>query len=131
MRSALVFYAVQVIHEAEADLEIAKIDLEKSRDLFSSLRLQLRDKQMEGVGNLIYTMFEQCFHNQMRYALKVVYLHNSVLVDKREDGDDDLPGLKIAVRELDDVLLRDVGDRIKDSGKYVCFLFYPLYLTVR
>ena len=70
--------------------------------------------------------------NQMRYhALNVVYLHHSVLVDKREDGDDDLPGLKIAVRELDDVLLRDVGDRIKDSGKYVSFLFYPLYLTVR
>ena len=67
----------------------------------------------------------------MRYVLKVVYLHNSVLVEKREDGDDDLPGLKIAVRELDDVLLRDVGDRIKDSGKYVSFLFYPLYLTVR
>ena len=42
----------QVIHEAEADLEVAKIDLEKARDLFSSLKLQLRDKQVEGVGKL-------------------------------------------------------------------------------
>lgn len=31
---------------------------------------------------------------------------------------DDLPGLKITVRELDDVILRDVGNKIKDSGKW-------------
>ncbi len=30
---------------------------------------------------------------------------------------DDMPGLKVLVRELDDVLLRDVGNRIKESGK--------------
>ncbi len=35
-----------------------------------------------------------------------------------ETGDvDDMPGLKVMVRELDDVLLRDVGNRIKESGK--------------
>ncbi|CAH1774100.1 unnamed protein product [Owenia fusiformis] len=31
---------------------------------------------------------------------------------------DDLPGLKVTVRELDDVLVRDVGNKIKDSGKW-------------
>lgn len=35
-----------------------------------------------------------------------------------EMDEDDLPGLKVTVRELDDVLLRDVGNRIKDSGKW-------------
>ena len=30
---------------------------------------------------------------------------------------EDLPGLKVMVRELDDVLFRDVGNRIADSGK--------------
>lgn len=34
-----------------------------------------------------------------------------------EMDEDDLPGLKVSVRELDDVLMRDVGNRIKDSGK--------------
>ena len=35
-----------------------------------------------------------------------------------ESGDgDDLPGLKVMVRELDDVLLRDIGNKIHDSGK--------------
>ena len=35
-----------------------------------------------------------------------------------ETGDgDDLPGLKVIVRELDDVLFRDVGNKIRDSGK--------------
>ena len=30
---------------------------------------------------------------------------------------EELPGLKVTVRELDDVLFRDVGNRIADSGK--------------
>ena len=30
---------------------------------------------------------------------------------------EELPGLKVMVRELDDVLFRDVGNRIADSGK--------------
>ena len=30
---------------------------------------------------------------------------------------DDTPGLKVNIKELDDVLLRDVGNRIKDSEK--------------
>ena len=32
-------------------------------------------------------------------------------------GEEELPGLKVMVRELDDVLLKDVGNRIRDSGK--------------
>ncbi|GFS01429.1 hypothetical protein ElyMa_004580900 [Elysia marginata] len=39
----------------------------------------------------------------------------------RDDGGiegDDTPGLKVNIKELDDVLLRDVGNRIKDSGKW-------------
>ena len=39
-----------MIHDAEADLEIAKIDLEKARNQLAALRLQLRDKQVEGAG---------------------------------------------------------------------------------
>ena len=31
--------------------------------------------------------------------------------------EDDLPGVKVTIRELDDVLMRDVGNRISDSGK--------------
>lgn len=38
------------------------------------------------------------------------------MIDQAE-LDDLLPGLKVTVRELDDVLLRDVGNRIRDSGK--------------
>ncbi|KAJ8306023.1 hypothetical protein KUTeg_016568 [Tegillarca granosa] len=32
--------------------------------------------------------------------------------------DEELPGVKVNIRELDDVLLRDVGNKIKDSGRY-------------
>ncbi len=30
---------------------------------------------------------------------------------------EELPGLKVTIRELDDVLLRDVGNKIQDSGR--------------
>ena len=30
-----------------------------------------------------------------------------------------MPGLKVTIKELDDVLMRDVGNRIQESGKYV------------
>ncbi|XP_046549030.1 IQ motif and ankyrin repeat domain-containing protein 1-like [Haliotis rubra] len=33
-------------------------------------------------------------------------------------GHADLPGVKVMVRELDEILLRDVGNKIKDSGKW-------------
>jgi hypothetical protein len=39
-----------------------------------------------------------------------------VVVVAAEVGDD-LPGQRVFVRELDDVLFRDVGNKIKDSGK--------------
>lgn len=32
--------------------------------------------------------------------------------------EDELPGVKVMTRELEDVLLRDVGNKIKDSGKW-------------
>lgn len=35
-----------------------------------------------------------------------------------EISEEDLPGLRVTVRELDDVLMRDVGNRISESGKW-------------
>ena len=32
-------------------------------------------------------------------------------------NEDDAPGLRVLIKELDDVLLRDVGNKIQDSGK--------------
>ncbi|XP_066303591.1 IQ motif and ankyrin repeat domain-containing protein 1-like [Branchiostoma lanceolatum] len=43
------------------------------------------------------------------------------LREQRNLGDgieEELSGIKVTVRELDDVLLRDVGNKIKDSGKW-------------
>ena len=33
-------------------------------------------------------------------------------------GDDALPGVKCNIRELDEVLMRDVGNKITESGKW-------------
>lgn len=33
-------------------------------------------------------------------------------------GDDMLPGVKCNIRELDEVLMRDVGNKISESGKW-------------
>ncbi|XP_078485832.1 IQ motif and ankyrin repeat domain-containing protein 1-like [Ciona intestinalis] len=51
-----------------------------------------------------------------REALEQVKLK---LRETQSDGkDDDLPGVKCNIRELDEVLMRDVGNRIKSSGKW-------------
>lgn len=34
------------------------------------------------------------------------------------ESNENLPGIQILIKELDDVLLRDVGNKIKDSGKW-------------
>uniref|UniRef100_A0A2C9KSV2 Uncharacterized protein n=1 Tax=Biomphalaria glabrata TaxID=6526 RepID=A0A2C9KSV2_BIOGL len=39
-----------------------------------------------------------------------------------EETEEELPGLKVVIKELDDVLFRDVGNRIKDSGKWPCVI---------
>jgi len=39
-----------------------------------------------------------------------------------EAEEQDLIGVKCTVRELDDVLVRDVGNKIKDSGRVVLLL---------
>ena len=48
--------------------------------------------------------------NHLSFKLYVLNLSESMEAE-------DLPGLKVMVRELDDVLFRDVGNRIADSGK--------------
>ena len=77
---------MQAIHDAEANLEVAQIDLEKARDKLSQVKLQLREQQL---GD-----------------------------ESGQEAADHLPGLKVAIRELDEVLVRDVGNRIAESGKW-------------
>ncbi|XP_076463070.1 IQ motif and ankyrin repeat domain-containing protein 1-like [Babylonia areolata] len=75
---------LQTIHDAEADLEVTKIDVEKARDKLAKIRLLLREKTTGEAGEI----------------------------------GEDRPGQKVLIRELDDVLFRDVGNKIKDSGKW-------------
>lgn len=74
-----------VIHDAELELEVAKVDLEKLRDKLAEAKLKLREQKAESADDL-----------------------------KGQEK----PGLPVLIRELDDVLLRDVGNKIRDSGKW-------------
>lgn len=40
----------QMIHDAEMDVEIARVDMEKAREKLAQLRLALREKRAEGQG---------------------------------------------------------------------------------
>uniref|UniRef100_A0A1I8H3D4 ANK_REP_REGION domain-containing protein n=3 Tax=Macrostomum lignano TaxID=282301 RepID=A0A1I8H3D4_9PLAT len=75
------------VHDAEAELELAKAGQERARDRLSMLRLQRREKAAE---------------NQ----------------EGKSAGDESRPGIRANVRELDDILLRDVGNRIQDSNRW-------------
>ena len=52
-----------MIHDAEADMEIAKLNVEKAQEKWSSLRLQLRDKQLEGKSKILNFILI-CMQNQ-------------------------------------------------------------------
>ncbi|KAI0224680.1 putative IQ motif and ankyrin repeat domain-containing protein [Lamellibrachia satsuma] len=77
---------IQVIHNAEAHLEIVKIDVEKAREKLQQARFSLREQEAK-------------------------HMEEEGIVD-------DFPGQKVNMKELDDVLIRDVGNKIRDSGKW-------------
>ncbi|KAK3089405.1 hypothetical protein FSP39_003377 [Pinctada imbricata] len=87
---------VQAIHDQEDEVEIIKMNAEKAQQRLQQAKLQLREQQKECKFSLIY--------------LVIIYLSAA--------EDDNAPGLKVMIRELDDVILRDVGNKIKDSGKW-------------
>ncbi|RUS72886.1 hypothetical protein EGW08_019346 [Elysia chlorotica] len=45
-------------------------------------------------------------------------LRESIKGEDSSTANDDSPGVKVNIKELDDVLLRDIGNRIKDSEKW-------------
>ena len=46
------------------------------------------------------------------------------LSDDESVGDSDgCPDVTVNIQELDDVLMKDVGNKIADSGKYVLLIF--------
>ena len=47
VRSSIFF---QAIHDAEADVEILKIDMEKARDTLANAKLKLREQQKGGTN---------------------------------------------------------------------------------
>lgn len=47
------------------------------------------------------------------------------------ESNENLPGIQILIKELDDVLLRDVGNKIKDSGKYVYLLNHEVQIHMQ
>ncbi|XP_039267786.2 IQ motif and ankyrin repeat domain-containing protein 1-like [Styela clava] len=79
--SSITEITLQALHDAEGELEIAKLHADKARSKLEQARLRLREQQHEG-------------------------------------GDEALPGVKCNIRELDEVLMRDVGNRITESGKW-------------
>lgn len=72
-----------VIHQAEMDLEMARVRSDELQVKVQMARLACRDEEAK---------------------------------------EEDLIGVKCTVRELDDVLVRDVGNKIKDSGRVVLLL---------
>ncbi|KAK2170227.1 hypothetical protein NP493_1134g01036 [Ridgeia piscesae] len=77
---------IQAIHDAEANLEIVTMNVEKARERLQQARFSLREQEAKHM--------------------------------EEEGIADDFPGQKVNIKELDDVLIRDVGNKIKESGKW-------------
>ncbi|CAI8018802.1 IQ motif and ankyrin repeat domain-containing protein 1 [Geodia barretti] len=79
-----------IVHDAEELLESARIAAEQARKRLNDARLQLRLKRKE-------------FKNDG---------------ENYEESNDDFSDVSINIRELDDVLMKDVGNKIAGSGKW-------------
>ncbi|XP_038057006.1 IQ motif and ankyrin repeat domain-containing protein 1-like isoform X2 [Patiria miniata] len=75
---------LQVVKDAEHDLEIAKLEAEKTRERLANVKLQIREQQKTARGL---------------------------------EGEPEV-GVKANIKELHDVLMRDVGDKIKNDGRW-------------
>ncbi|XP_048763546.2 IQ motif and ankyrin repeat domain-containing protein 1-like isoform X2 [Ostrea edulis] len=56
--------------------------------------------------------------DKAREGLAIAKLKLREQMNEGLEASEDLPGLQIMIKELDDVLLKDVGNKIKDSGKW-------------
>lgn len=82
LQALLFILFCQAVHEAERELELIKLEAEKSREKLAEIKLMKREQEKAGAE------------------------------------EEDLVGVKCNFKELDDVLMRDVGDKIKNDGRY-------------
>ena len=72
------------------------------------LRLRLREQRKEKAGTVSHiTMTFNCC---LVLLIKFIF----VLADDVQEQ----KGIKVSIKELDDVLMRDVGGKIAESGRY-------------
>ncbi|XP_001183758.2 putative IQ motif and ankyrin repeat domain-containing protein [Strongylocentrotus purpuratus] len=76
---------LQCVHDAEHELEMAKIAADEARNKVNQIKLQMREQR------------------------------------KAASGEDEI-GVKVNFKELNDVLLRDVGGKIKSDGRWPMLL---------
>ena len=84
---ALLDAALTSIKEAEGHLTAAKERAEAARAALQMAKLSLREKEQEGAD------------------------------EKGGDGADEFAGIMVEIKDLDDVLIKDVGSKLRDSGK--------------
>ncbi|XP_041484288.1 IQ motif and ankyrin repeat domain-containing protein 1-like [Lytechinus variegatus] len=76
---------LQCVHDAEHDLEMAKLSADEARNKVNNIKLQIREQR------------------------------------KAASGEEEV-GVKVNFKELNDVLLRDVGGKIKSDGRWPMLL---------
>ncbi|XP_070557089.1 IQ motif and ankyrin repeat domain-containing protein 1-like [Ptychodera flava] len=73
---------LQVVHDAEKDVEIAKLNADEAQMKLEQIRVQIREQEHEG------------------------------------ESSPDVIGVKCNIKELDEVLMRDVGGKIASDGRW-------------
>ena len=116
--SSLILYLIdfnflQSIHDQEDEVELLKSKCEKAREDFANAKLELREQLNEGLGKCSC----QSLTTDMQEILQKNYIDFNAVFIYLTEAAEDLPGIQIMMKELDDVLLRDVGNKINDSGK--------------
>lgn len=113
------------IKEVEYQYQIKQKQLAKANEEHEKRISEYDDAKMQGFDKM--ELCEQAIHDAERAlesarkdAENVQMQLQSLRLEMREanKGDEELPGVKAHIRELEEVLLRDVGNKIADSGKW-------------
>ncbi|XP_065843329.1 IQ motif and ankyrin repeat domain-containing protein 1-like isoform X2 [Oscarella lobularis] len=93
---------LQIIHDSEAILDEAKARAEKTQKIVDEVNTRLK-----------LLILDSSVFFQRRLALR-----EQQNPDENEKNRESEIGIKVSIRELDDVLLRDVGNRIASDGRW-------------
>jgi len=115
--------AKEAYERDQKTLKKAHVELEKRISEYDDCVAERKPEDLIKVTLNMIKEAEETLETAKRSARESALAHQdakAVMREKQqsEDFDDQLPGIPIDLKDLDDVLVKDVGNKVRDSGKW-------------